>query len=104
MAYPNLIAEMKHQNIEPQNIARVIEQSTDTVNSWLQGKEDFPIGEAFKETKIEQLCHQMKDTDKQVNSATATTAAATAASVATTIASTAVQQVIAEQPADAQTK
>lgn len=56
--------------------------------------------DAWLETKIEQVCREIKlpDTDAATTAA-ATTAAATAASVATTIATTAVQQLAAEAPA-----
>jgi len=46
------------------------------------------------ETKIEQVCREIKT--PEADKTAATTAAATAASVATTIATTAVQQIAAE--------
>lgn len=48
MAYPNLIAEMTRHNITAKDIAGAIGRSPDTVNNWLKGKGDFPIGKAFK--------------------------------------------------------
>lgn len=47
MAYPNLIAEMKRQGITPKEIAEAVEKSPDTINNWLKGKGEFPIGKAF---------------------------------------------------------
>jgi transcriptional regulator with XRE-family HTH domain len=47
MAYPNLIAEMKRQGITPKAIAEVVDKSPDTINNWLKGKGEFPIGKAF---------------------------------------------------------
>ena len=56
--------------------------------------------DAWLETKIEQVCREIKLPDADAATTTAaTTAAATAASVATTIATTAVQQLAAEAPA-----
>lgn len=56
--------------------------------------------DAWLETKIEQVCREIKLPDTgAATTAAATTAAATAASVATTIATTAVQQLAAEAPA-----
>lgn len=52
--------------------------------------------DAWLETKIEQVCREIKTPNADT---AATTAAATAASVATTIATTAVQQLTAEAPA-----
>lgn len=50
--------------------------------------------DTWVETKIEQVCHEIKT--PEADKTAATTAAATAASVATTIAATAVQQIAAE--------
>lgn len=50
--------------------------------------------DAWVETKIEQVCREIKT--PEADKTAATTAAATAASVATTIAATAVQQIAAE--------
>jgi hypothetical protein len=47
MVYPNLIAEMKRLSIEPRDIAATVGRSVDTVNNWLKGKGEFPIGKAF---------------------------------------------------------
>lgn len=47
MAYPNLVAEMTRRNISAKDIAEAIGRSPDTVNNWLKGKGDFPIGKAF---------------------------------------------------------
>ena len=47
MAYPNLTAEMKRQGITPKTIAEAVEKSPDTINNWLKGKGEFPIGKAF---------------------------------------------------------
>ena len=52
--------------------------------------------DAWIDTKIEQVCRDLKRPD---NGETATTAATTAASVATTIAATTVQQLTGEAPA-----
>lgn len=52
MAYPNLTAEMIRMNIDPKDIALVVERSPDTVSNWLKGKGEFPIGKAFKVQKI----------------------------------------------------
>lgn len=55
--------------------------------------------DAWLETKIEQVCREIKTPNADTAATTAaTTAAATAASVATTIATTAVQQLTAEAP------
>lgn len=48
MAYPNLAAEMTRHSITAKDIASAIGRSPDTVNNWLRGKGDFPIGKAFK--------------------------------------------------------
>lgn len=48
MAYPNLVAEMTRRSITAKDIAGEIGRSPDTVNNWLKGKGDFPIGKAFK--------------------------------------------------------
>lgn len=53
--------------------------------------------DAWLDTKIEQVCRDIKV--PEVEKAATTTAAATAASVASTIATTAVQQIAAEAPA-----
>lgn len=47
MAYPNLIAEMSRRRITAKDIGGAIGRSPDTVNNWLKGKGDFPIGKAF---------------------------------------------------------
>ena len=47
MAYPNLIAEMNRIGIDAKDIALTVGRTTDTVNNWLKGKGDFPIGKAF---------------------------------------------------------
>lgn len=47
MAYPNLEAEMTRHNITSKDIAQAIGKSSDTVNNWLKGKGDFPVGIAF---------------------------------------------------------
>jgi len=47
MAYPNLIAEMNRIGITTKDIAQVVGKSTDTVNNWLKGRSEFPIGKAF---------------------------------------------------------
>lgn len=47
MAYPNLVAEMTRRNLSAKDIAGAIGRSPDTVNNWLKGKGDFPIGKAF---------------------------------------------------------
>lgn len=56
--------------------------------------------EAWLDTKIEQVCREIKT--PEVEKATTTAAAATAASVASTIATTAVQQIAAEVPTAAE--
>lgn len=48
MGYPNLVAEMTRCSITTKDIASEIGRSPDTVNNWLRGKGDFPIGKAFK--------------------------------------------------------
>lgn len=55
--------------------------------------------DTWLETKIEQVCREIKLPDADAATTAATTAAATAASVASTIATTAVQQLAAEAPA-----
>ncbi|XCH78291.1 MAG: hypothetical protein WHF31_12245 [Candidatus Dehalobacter alkaniphilus] len=47
MAYPNLTAEMKRVGIDPKSIAEAVGRSPDTINNWLKGKGEFPIGKAF---------------------------------------------------------
>lgn len=56
--------------------------------------------EAWLDTKIEQVCREIKT--PEVEKAATTAAAATAASVASTIATTAVQQIAAEVPTAAE--
>ena len=52
MAYPNLGAEMTRRSITAKDIAGAIGRSPDTVNNWLKGKGDFPIGKAFKVQEV----------------------------------------------------
>lgn len=60
--------------------------------------------DAWIETKIEQVCRDLKHPDTgEAATTAATTAAATAASVATTIAATTVQQLAGEVPASEST-
>ena len=60
--------------------------------------------DAWIETKIEQVCRDLKRPDSgEAATTAATTAAATAASVATTIAATTVQQLAGEVPASEST-
>lgn len=47
MVYPNLAAEMARRGISSKDIASVVGKTPDTVNKWMNGKGDFPIGKAF---------------------------------------------------------
>lgn len=52
MPFGNLVAEMIRRSITAKDIAGEIGRSPDTVNNWLKGKGDFPIGKAFKIQEI----------------------------------------------------
>jgi len=52
MLYPNLVAEMARCGIAVKDVADKIGRSPDTVNNWLKGKGDFPIGKAFEIQKV----------------------------------------------------
>lgn len=48
MKYPNLITEMTRTKVSENDIAKEIGQSGETVEKWLKGNVELPIGKAFE--------------------------------------------------------